>query len=151
MRFPYLTVLVAVLVVAVVIQTVVIAWGDRSHRIALSLIETAHRISRASIDSQLRQIHTLVNSDMTAARQGELNQTSVTVIVLKRLRALDEAAGRATIEDDLLIANTEARAEELRGLLADRRIQQLADERQQLEEMQNRGLAPVPEGTVDPI
>lgn len=139
----FVLVLLLTLLVAVIVQTIIIAMGDRGHRSSLRLAEAANRIARESVNSQLRQIHTLVNSDMTAARQGELNQTLVTIIVMKRLRAVNLAAGLSVAEDDLIISNTEMRAEELRGVLADRRTQQLADERRQIDEMQRHGLAPL--------
>lgn len=147
--------LVCVLIGAVIVQTVAILLGDRRHRDALRIIEVANRLSRQSVNSQLRQIHTLVNSDMTSARQGELNQTLVTVIVMKRLRAIDWAAGADIVEDDQIIANTEIRAEELRVLLAVRRERQLIDEAEQIEEMRAQGYAPrdtaTSERIVDPL
>ena len=78
----------------------------------------------AATDSQLRQIHTLVNSDMTAARQSELDQTRITLIMLRKVVALHEAAGRAPTADDLAaIETTEGRVRELEAILADRLVQ----------------------------
>src|SRR6478609_5634138 len=63
------------------------------------------KITTDSTDKQLRQIHTLVNSDMTAARQSELEQTRLTLTMLKRL--VENESPNA--EDEALIETTEAR------------------------------------------
>ncbi len=79
---------------------------------------------------QLKQIHTLVNSDMTAARLAELNQSRVSLHLLKRLAHLDTVAGREPDEaDQLAIKETEARIVELEAILADRAAQQKIVER----------------------
>lgn len=66
----------------------------------------------------LKDIHTLVNSDMTAARTAELSQTRLLVIALKRIPGdLDEATMAS-------IAAAEARAIELEQILADRLVAQ---------------------------
>jgi len=83
----------------------------------------------ASTDGKLDAIHTLVNSDMTAARQSELDQTRVTLVMLRKVVALDHAAGREPSDADLAtIETTEARIEELQAILADRLAQQQAVE-----------------------
>jgi hypothetical protein len=83
----------------------------------------------AATDAKLDAIHTLVNSDMTAARQSELDQTRVTLVMLRKVVALDHAAGRAPSEQDMAtIETTEARITELQSILADRLEQQQAVE-----------------------
>jgi hypothetical protein len=91
----------------------------------------AERVAAATstTTAQLNAIHTLVNSDMTAARQSELDQTRVTLAVLRKVVALDLAAGRDPAEADrATIDATEARIAELEAILEDRLAQQQAVE-----------------------
>lgn len=75
----------------------------------------------ATTDAQLKQIHTLVNSEMTAARQAELDQTRITLIMLRKVVAMDKANGREPEPEDLeAIITTGARITELQAILADR-------------------------------
>jgi hypothetical protein len=81
---------------------------------------------------QLKDIHTLVNSDMTAARQSELDQTRLVLTMTEKVIALDEAAGRAASASDLeAVATAKDRVEELRVMLADRLAAQDKVERDQ--------------------
>lgn len=74
-----------------------------------------------AIDAQARRIHTLVNSDMTAARQGELDQVRSTLIILRRVVAIARAgAGEPEPGDLEEIERLAARATELEQILADR-------------------------------
>jgi len=85
--------------------------------------DTQHRLD--GIDAQAKRIHTLVNSDMTAARQSELDQTRTTLVMMRRVVALGEAAGVSAPEEDLAaIDATVARIGELEAILADR-LQQM--------------------------
>jgi hypothetical protein len=93
--------------------------------------EVARHVAAATAktDEKLDAIHTLVNSDMTAARQSELDQTRVTLVMLRKVVALDHAAGRAPSEQDVAtIETTEARITELQAILMDRLAQQQAVE-----------------------
>jgi hypothetical protein len=73
---------------------------------------------------KLDQIHTLVNSDMTAARQSELDQTRAMLVVLKRVVATAQGKHQEPEQADLdAIASTEGRIHELEQILADRLIQ----------------------------
>ena len=82
------------------------------------------KVATVETASQLRQIHTLVNSDMTAARQGELDQTRVSLILLRKVVAMAETAGRVATADELAaIEETEKRVTELESILADRLAQ----------------------------
>lgn len=75
----------------------------------------------ASINEQTAQIHILVNSDMTAARQAELDQTRATKVVLLKVIALDRAAGRQPSKDDTeAVVALDERIAELTAILADR-------------------------------
>lgn len=70
---------------------------------------------------KLDAIHTLVNSDMTAARQSELDQTRVLLAVLRRVVHLSRARGQDPEAADLeALDSAEARAAELERMLADR-------------------------------
>ena len=74
--------------------------------------------------NQLTQIHTLVNSDKTDALQAELNQTRITLVLLRRFVALDDAVGRVSTTDDLAaIKLAEANINRLETTLADRGVQ----------------------------
>ena len=73
------------------------------------------------IDAQARRIHTLVNSDMTAARQSELDQTRATLVISRRIVALARAGGdKPLTEDTDAIGRLESRVTELEQILADR-------------------------------
>jgi hypothetical protein len=97
-----------------------------TERVAALAAKTA-----TSVDQQLERIHTLVNSDMTAARANELDGARLTLAALLKIIALDRDAGREpTAEDLALIEATEARIVELEQILADRHAQQQAVEQQ---------------------
>jgi hypothetical protein len=107
-------------------QAEVMRRGDEVARLAAK--------SQAETNTQLKQIHTLVNSDMTAARQEELNQTRQALDALQRIIARDYEDERAPSEADLAaVVEKEARIEELTAILADRRVQQLVVEKEQAE------------------
>lgn len=72
------------------------------------------------IDAQAKQIHILVNSDMTAARQSELDQTRAMLVVLERVVALREAGVPPAESDVVAIGRAQARISELEQILADR-------------------------------
>ncbi len=77
----------------------------------------------AEQNQQLKQIHMLVNSDMTAARQAELDQTKITLVMLKKIVAMDVRDSRIPSPEDLAaIRATEARIDELQTILADRLV-----------------------------
>ena len=103
--------------------------------------ETA-RVESAKTTSALKQIHTLVNSDMTAARQGELNQARTTLTALRAIIELGENVGRPVTVDQLAaIEETEKRITELEQILADRMTQmRIVEEEQKIraEEAQSR-------------
>lgn len=118
------TLIIVLLVSVVLVQTTAIIIGDRHNRLGLKVITSANAIARDSTDSQLRQIHALVNSDMTTARQGELSQALISVTVMNKLMALELAAGKDITDDLALIATTEKRIQELRKILSQRSVQQ---------------------------
>jgi hypothetical protein len=84
--------------------------------------------------SQLTQIHTLVNSDMTQARKELLDQTRLLLAMYRQTIESDRAAGRQSLPADIkAVEDAEAKVEELQGILADRLAQQRLVEKEQLE------------------
>lgn len=84
-------------------------------------------VNAGKADTKLDQIHTLVNSQMTAAKQAELDQTRAMLIVLKRITAIAALRGERADPDDLeAIRRTVSRIKELETELADR-LQQLRE------------------------
>ena len=77
-----------------------------------------------------KEIHTLVNSDMTAARNAELEQTEVALLALEEIVTLKLATGvQSTEAAHAKIDATKARITELKLILADRAAAQAtADE-----------------------
>lgn len=77
------------------------------------------------LDKQAKRIHTLVNSDMTAARQSELDQTRAMADVLRRVIAVaTAAAGQEPDPADVeALERADKRIEELQAILADRLYQ----------------------------
>jgi hypothetical protein len=95
----------------------------RTDEVARLAAETAlvadHKLD--SLDAQARRIHALVNSDMTDARQSELNRARELLIVEKRVVALTRLKGAAPdLADIEAIGRTQTRITELEAILADR-------------------------------
>lgn len=112
-------------------QTAIAAQADKTARLLLanqqSTAAAADEVARLAAenalksDTKLDQIHTLVNSQLTAVRQAELDQTRTTLIILKRVTALAALRGEHADPLDLAaIERTEARITELEAILADR-------------------------------
>ncbi len=82
------------------------------------------------VNTQLRQIHTLVNSDMTAARQGQLDQSRKSLMLLKKVAGMAEKLGLPppSKEELLEMEETEKHIVELEAILADRMAQMKAVE-----------------------
>jgi hypothetical protein len=86
--------------------------------------DTANSLALQKIDAQAQRIHTLVNSDRTAAWQSQRDQTVVMVAVLRRVIALAESRGQAPDQQDVdALAIAERRVAELDAILADRQVQ----------------------------
>lgn len=76
------------------------------------------------INGKLDVIHTLVNSQMTAALQAEFDAINLHLIALKEISSLKEEAGRTpSKEASALIKATQIKLDELREVLATRREQ----------------------------
>jgi hypothetical protein len=111
---------------------------DRQDEVAARVAEAAIKADQvarvaatvaADTKKQLDQIHTLVNSDMTAARQAELDQTRRALAVLMRLVDKDRAMGNApSISDFEEIGRNQTRINDLEKILADRLAQLKASE-----------------------
>jgi hypothetical protein len=83
------------------------------------------------LNDKLKEIHTLVNSDMTSARQSELDQTRLTLVMLRKIVRLIENSGAKVGEEDLkLISETEIKIKDLELILADRMEQMKIVERE---------------------
>jgi hypothetical protein len=80
---------------------------------------------------QTQRIHTLVNSDMTAARQEELDQAEALIVVLQRVLRLAKDRGAVPDPADIeMLARTQHRRDQLELILADRLAQFRASEAQ---------------------
>ncbi len=98
----------------------------RQDRVAAKVDDVAATAKTATVQitNQLGVIHTLVNSDMTAARQSELDQVRLNLIMLRRLGSLRHEMGQEPVEEDeVAIASAEGRIGELEAILADRLAQ----------------------------
>lgn len=109
-------------------QTATIARTDEVARLAAESDQQIRNQLQA-IDEQGKQIHILVNSDMTAARTNERDQVRLTLLALKRVQALSLKLGVAIADDELkAIEAAEQRIVELDAILADRHAAQVAIE-----------------------
>jgi hypothetical protein len=76
------------------------------------------------LSAQTQRIHTLVNSDMTAARQEELDQAESLIVVLQRVIQLDRDKGVMPDPADVdMLTRTQHRRDQLEQILADRMTQ----------------------------
>jgi len=91
----------------------------REDQVAARVLEVADRAAKAQAENAgvLKDIHVLVNSDMTAARTAELTTTRLLILALRRIVDPD-------IETEEAIITAEARATELEAILADRLVAQ---------------------------
>jgi hypothetical protein len=81
--------------------------SDATTAIARANVVRTNEVARlaaataADQTSQLKEIHSLVNSDKTQALQAELAQTKITLALLRRFVALDDQQGRVSTSEDL--------------------------------------------------
>jgi hypothetical protein len=81
------------------------------------------------LSAQTQRIHTLVNSDMTAARQEELDQAESLIVVLQRVIQLARDKGIMPDPSDTdALERTRRRRDQLELILADRLAQFRASE-----------------------
>lgn len=81
------------------------------------------------LSAQTQRIHTLVNSDMTAARQEELDQAESLIVVLQRVIQLAKDKGIMPDPSDTdALERTTRRRDQLELILADRMAQFHASE-----------------------
>jgi hypothetical protein len=101
-----------------------IARTDEVARLAAISAKTADA-KLDQIDLQAKRIHTLVNSDMTAARQSELDQTRAMVVVLTRVIQLANRTPGAQPDpqDVQALESARLRVTDLESILADRMAQ----------------------------
>jgi hypothetical protein len=110
------------------------AVADKAALVAKAAQEAAHAAaSIATIQgAKLDQIHTLVNSNLTAAMQDQLDARHATLALLKEAVDAKHAAGlTATKETFGAIESNTAKVEELTAQLADR-LKQTKEAAQQL-------------------
>lgn len=85
-------------------------------------IAEAARESAARVDNKLDVIHVLVNSNMTAAMQAELDAIKREIVMMREVVVLNLAAGREpTVEALAAIEATQVKITELESQLADRK------------------------------
>lgn len=101
--------------------------AEQAKKAAVLLVEDNRRVAKTAAAAaqqtfgKLDEIHTLVNSNMTAAMQAELDATVREVAMMREVVALHKAAGRKpSAEAAAAIAATEAKIAELRATLEDR-------------------------------
>jgi hypothetical protein len=104
----------------------------RTNEVARTAAEANDRAER-----KLDQIHALVNSDMTAARQSELDQVRVLARVLERIISMTGAIPDPADVEALQWARD--RASELEMILADRLVQFHQMEAEQARQAAERG------------
>ena len=103
---------------------------EAADRLLAAQEETIRRTDEVAIQAEttatetkesLKEIHTLVNSDMTAARQNELTVTKALLVLMQKNVQGDKDAGLPPSESDLAaIDATEVRILELQQILNDR-------------------------------
>lgn len=101
--------------------------AESLHEEQLRAIEHTDEVARIAregheaTDGQLKEIHTLVNSNMTAEMQRALDATEGQLVLMKELVRVNKKSGArpsaATLEQ---IKATEAKVEEMRAAIADR-------------------------------
>lgn len=101
---------------------------DRTDRleVARAVAEVAKQAGVASrrTDSKLDQIHILVNSEMTARWQAELDRTKTSLVLLRKIRNMSAIAGINDTEEDIAaVEEAEKHIREIEIVLADRQAQ----------------------------
>ena len=98
----------------------------REDELAAKLAEAARQATRRDTQTNIKldEIHTLVNSEMTAARQAQLTIAQAMLVVLQRVVATAYSKGQDPDPEDLAaIEATKESIDELKGILADRMVQ----------------------------
>lgn len=110
---------------------------ERTETTAALLLAANERVAQGTkvTNDKLDVIHTLVNSNMTAAMQAEHDATVRELAMMREVIALHRADGREpNVESLAAIDSTEHRIAELKASLADRLTQAKAVEVQQTEQ-----------------
>jgi hypothetical protein len=97
--------------------------ADKAEEAATLLLANNERVAQtqAETNGKLDVIHTLVNSNMTAAMQSEFDAVSRELAMMREVAALKQAAGQEpSAETTAAIGATEAKLHELDAALADR-------------------------------
>ena len=99
------------------------AVAEQAEKAAALLLDENRKVAIAAArqGAQLKQIHTLVNSNLDASKRAELVALEGQATVLKRLMDVNAAAGKAPTDDDLAeLDAVKLAAEKLRSELAER-------------------------------
>jgi len=97
--------------------------ADKAAEAAELLLANNERVARTQQETngKLDVIHTLVNSNMTAAMQSEFDAVARELAMMREVAALKQAAGQEPSPETLAaISATEAKLHELDAALADR-------------------------------
>jgi len=97
--------------------------ADQAAEAARLLLDANERVAKTAqvTNGKLDVIHTLVNSNMTAAMQAEYDATVRELAMMREVLALKEAAGGSPgPESEAAIAATEAKLAQLAAALEDR-------------------------------
>lgn len=105
----------------------------RQDEVAAKVVEAAKKVAKTAktSDKKLDEIHILVNSNMTAAMQAELDARIGQLLLMKEVIELKKALGKTPLKDALVaVESTEEKITELRTKLADRLRQTKLAEKQ---------------------
>ena len=114
--------------------------AERAKQTARLLVENNERVARTSKETNLKldQIHTLVNSNMTAAMRAELEATIQKLKLMREIVARDKADNITVLPEALrAIKDVEMKIGELTATLNDRlRQTEIAEEKLQQQQQQ---------------
>lgn len=105
------------------------ATAAKTAEVARLLVQTDQRATRTAegIDGQLRQIHGLVNANLSKAIADQLEATEQQLVLLREVGELHRSAGREPSPDALAaIKRIDEKVSRLRAQVADRAMQTLA-------------------------
>lgn len=98
-------------------------WARQDHLRQLDRAE--HQADTQRLEGKVDVIHELVNSEKTASLQRELVGLRGQVVLMKRVMALNDAAGLVTTADEhAALADVEVRAAEIQTVVTERLILQ---------------------------
>lgn len=106
--------------------------ADKERKLAVDTAATVTRSTTARLD----QIHTLVNSNLTSALQGELDSRRENLVLLESAIQSQRALGHEPSADtEAIISGAKLRIAELNTTIIDRKIQTSTAEKQRMLEL----------------